>query len=73
MTNYDFLLEEQRAGNMKALFSIGLSTCIPTWMEIYSYHLSHPKLSQFRISEHFNTSKHKVYRIYMYMNQQINE
>ena len=72
MTNYDFLLAMEKAGYMKALFSIGLSSCIPSWMEIFKYHLDHPKLSQFQIATHFDTTKFKVYRVYLFMNQTIN-
>ena len=74
MKKYHYLLELQKSGELKILMNeFGLPTHFLSWMDIYAYHLAHPKLSQFQVALHFNTSKFKVYRVYLFMNQIINE
>ena len=43
------------------LFKLGLPVHLVSYMEICAYHLEHPKLSQWQVALHFNTSKKKVW------------
>ena len=73
--HYDSLqlsAQKKESGELSILLKIGLPVNLISWMEIYEYHVKHPKLSQFQVALHFNTSKFKVYRAYLFMNQVIN-
>ena len=61
-TIYEFLLEKQASGEMKILFALGLPAYYLFFLEIYTYHLSHPNASQWDMALMFNTSKKTVYR-----------
>lgn len=61
-TYYEYLLSKQASGELKTLFALGLPCCYRSYLEIYSYHLAHPKASQFDIALELNTSKRTVYR-----------
>ena len=70
MNKYQYLLELQQSGTLKTLLKeFSFPTHFISWMEIYKYHLEHPKLSHFQIALHFNTSKAKVWEVYHFMNQ----
>ena len=70
MNKYQYLLELKQSGKLKILIKeFGMPTHYPAWMEIYVYHLDHPKLSQFQIALHFEISKAKVWEVYHFMNQ----
>ena len=72
MTKYEFLLELQASGELRTLVKNGfLSPHYLTWMEIYQYHLEHPKESQWQVSEKFNTNKRKVWNAYQLMNEEL--
>ena len=72
MNKYQYLLALQASGELRILINeFGLPTHFLSWMEIYQYHLDHPKLSQWQVALHFNTSKFKVFRVYLFMNQVI--
>ena len=72
MTKYEHLLELQSSGELRILIrEYGLSPHFLVWMEIFAYHLQHPKLSQFQISLHFGVSKAKVWEAYRFMNQRL--
>ncbi|MCQ2341360.1 MAG: hypothetical protein MJZ48_02765 [Paludibacteraceae bacterium] len=62
LTYYEYLLSKQESGELKTLFALGLPCCYRTYLDIYSYHLSHPKASQFTIALELNTSKRTVFR-----------
>jgi len=66
-TNYEYLLEKQQTGELTRLFSLGLSTKYLRFMEIYAYHLTHPKASQLEVSLVFKTCKSVVYEVYQVM------
>ncbi|MCQ2328774.1 MAG: hypothetical protein MJZ59_05465 [Paludibacteraceae bacterium] len=68
-TIYEYLLEKQASGEIKVLFALGLSTSIPTYMQIYKYHLTHPQESQFEVSLAMDVSKPRVQRAYFFMSQ----
>ena len=70
MNKYQYLLELQNSGELKILMNeFGLPTHFLSWMEIYRYHLDHPKLSQFQVALHFDISKAKVCEAYQFMHQ----
>ena len=70
MNKYQHLLDLQASGELKILMNeYGLSTQFLSWMEIYQYHLDHPKLSQFQVALKFGVSKHMVWNVYHFMNQ----
>ena len=69
MTYYNFLLEQKESGLLKKWLQIGAPSQIPGWMEIYAYHLAHPKLSQWQVALKFDVSKAKVWEVYQFMNQ----
>ena len=72
MTKYEHLLELKHSGELKLLMTeFSLPTHFLSWMDIYQYHLDHPKLSQFQIALHFDISKAKVWEVYQFMNQSI--
>ena len=72
MTKYEYLLELQASGELKMLIrEFSFPPHFLSWMEIFRFHLEHPTLSQFQVALHFNTSKFKVYRVYLFMNQVI--
>ncbi|MBR5678859.1 MAG: hypothetical protein IKX20_12140 [Paludibacteraceae bacterium] len=74
MNKYEHLLELQASGELKILIKeYSFPPHFLSWMDIYAYHLEHPKLSQFQVALKFNTSKHKVWRVYLFMNEQITE
>lgn len=63
MTRYQFLLAQKESGELNQWYQYGVSTHIPKWMEIYAYHLEHPKDSYAEISYHFNgVTKSTAYR-----------
>ncbi len=70
-TIYEYLLEKQASGEIKVLFALGLSTSIPTYMQIYKYHLEHPKEGQFKVSLEKNIARTSVQRAYKMMSQVI--
>ncbi|MBO4249810.1 MAG: hypothetical protein J5884_00990 [Paludibacteraceae bacterium] len=72
MNKYQYLLEMQQSSQLQLLIKeFSFPTHYLSWMEIYRYHLDHPKLSQFQVALHFGTSKFKVFRVYLFMNQVI--
>ena len=71
MTNYDFLLEMKLSGRTKALLSVGVSTSVFFWMDVYAFHLHHPLLSQWEVALYFNVSKKTIWKAYRFMDQQI--
>ena len=74
MNKYQYLLEMQQSSQLQLLIKeFSFPTHYLSWMEIYRYHLDHPKLSQFQIALHFGISKHMVWEVYHFMNQSIKE
>ena len=72
MNKYQYLLELQQAGTLKILIKeFGFPTHFLNWMEIYQYHLEHPKLSQWQLSLKYDVSKKTVWMIYRFMNQEL--
>lgn len=61
-TFYEYLLSKQESGEIKTLFALGLSSYYALFLDIYTYHISHPKASQFDMALEFDTSKKTVYR-----------
>ena len=70
MTYYQFLLEQKESGLLKKWLQIGAPSQIPTWMEIFAYHLAHSKLSQWQVAFKFDVSKKTVWTVYRFMNQE---
>lgn len=56
MTKYQFLLSPLKYAQ---------------WMEIYAYHLEHPKKSQWQVSLAFRVSKGTVWNAYRFMEKVI--
>ena len=69
MIYYDFLVLMKEHGFLQGMKQTCLTNQHLAYMEIYAYHLDHPKLSQFQIAVHFNCSKKYVYNAYHTMNQ----
>ena len=70
MNKYQHLLELQASGELKILIrEFGFPPHFLSWMEIYAFHLAHPKLSQFQVALHFGVSKAKVWDVYLFMSQ----
>ena len=62
MTKYEFLVELQASGELRTLVKNGfVSPHYLSWMEIYQYHLEHPKESLFEISTHFAVTKTPIF------------
>ena len=72
-TFYEFLLEKQASGEIKVLFALGVPSYYLFFLEIYSYHLEHPKASHWDMAIHFDTSKKMVYRAIHKLSQSIPE
>ena len=72
MSTYYFLLCKEQQGELTTLFAIGLPTHLKTWMQIYAYHLAHPRLSHFELSLDLNISKSTIQRALSFMNQSLN-
>lgn len=73
MTYYNYLLSKQKNGELSILLQLGLPLHILTWMEVYTYHLANPGVSQFRVALEFDISKKWVYQCYLFMNQSIKQ
>jgi len=71
ITIYEYLLLKQASGEMKVLFRLGVSTSLPTYINIYRYHLEHPKMSQFQVCLMMNVGKTTVQRAYHLLSQKI--
>ena len=69
MNYYQFLVLMDEQGFLKGMTRCCLTNQHLKYMEIYAYHLAHPKASQFKLSLHFNCSKKYVYNAYRTMEQ----
>jgi len=67
-TNYEYLLEKQQTGELTRLFSLGLNEKTTLLrIQIYQFHLDHPKASQWDVCMEFDVSKKTVWNIYQLM------
>ena len=72
MKRYDYLFLEREHGHLDLSIKAGLiGAHLYTWMDVYSYHLCHPELSQFEVCKAMNLSKKMVYKIYQFMSATI--
>ena len=72
MKIYNYLLEKRESGEIKVLFQhLGVSPRYLKFMEIYAFHLEHPKLSMFEVSRKMNVQKSYVWLAYQLMNQEV--
>ena len=72
MTKYEFLLKLQALGELRTLVKNGfVSPHYLTWMEIYQYHLEHPKESLFEISKNFPVTKDAIYKVLHSLNEEL--
>ena len=71
MSYYEFLMEEKEAGRLKKWLQLGAPSQLPKWMEIYQYHLLHPKLNQLELSSDLKVGHSTIQRAIAFMNQEI--
>lgn len=74
MTKYQFLLAAKQSGLLKFLGSeFGFPTHYGKWVDIYTFHLEHPKLSQLQVSIKCNISQSVVSEAYVFMKQEVTD
>ena len=61
--------QKKESGELSILFELGLPVHLVSYMEICTYHLAQPDLSQWQVALHFNTSKRKVWNAYKLLQQ----
>ena len=71
MNYYEFLLQEKAAGRFKIWMRMGAPSQLPTWMEIYQYHLDNPSLSQLALAHDCKVGHSTVQRALAFMNQPV--
>ena len=68
MNNYQFLVSEREQGRFDEYMHRGLiSSNLFTCMEVYEYHLSHPKASTWFVADKFGIDQKYVRNIYAFM------
>ena len=68
MNNYQFLVSEREQGRFDEYMHRGLiSSNLFMWMEVYDYHLLHPKVSTWFVANTFGIDQKHVRNIYAYM------
>ena len=68
MNNYQFLVSEREQGRFDEYMRRGLiSSNLFTWMEVYAYHLLHPKASTWFVANTLGIGQTHVRRIYDFM------
>ena len=68
MNKYQYLLSKKESGELSILFNdFELPLKYQQWMDIYEYHLEHPKKSQWQVSLAFRVSKGTVWNAYRFM------
>jgi hypothetical protein len=68
MTHYQFLVSEREHGNFNEYMRRGLiSSNLFLWLEVFEFHLDHPKASTWLIANKFGISQKHVRNIYAYM------
>ena len=64
--------EKKEEGELSILFNhFELPLKYQQWMDIYAYHLEHPKKSQWQVSLAFRVSKGTVWNAYRFMEGEI--
>ena len=72
MLKYQYLLSKKESGELSILFNhFELPLKYQQWMDIYAYHLEHPKKSQWQVSLAFRVSKGTVWNAYRFMEKVI--
>jgi len=72
MNKYQYLLSKKESGELSILFNdFELPLKYQQWMDIYEYHLEHPKKSQWQVSLAFRVSKGTVWNAYRFMEKVI--
>ena len=69
MTQYQFLLAQKESGELYRWFQYGVNTYYLKWLEIYAYHLAHPKVSMSQMEAKFGYVKAHISNIYSFMNE----
>ena len=68
MNNYQFLVSEREQGRFDEYMRRGLiSSNLFTWMDVYTFHLLHPKVSTWFVANTFGIDQKHVRNIYAYM------
>ena len=68
MNNYQFLVSEREQGRFDEYMRRGLiSSNLFTWMDVYTFHLLHPKASTWFIANELGVGQTHVRRIYEFM------
>ena len=71
MTIYTYLLNKKESGEIRIMFQAGLPAQLLFYLDIYAYHLAHPKESQFQVALYFGVSKKTVWRVYRTLSQSV--
>ena len=62
MNKYQYLLAKKESGELSILLQCGVPTQVLGQMDIYAYHLEHPKESHLKLSHRFRTSQATIQR-----------
>ena len=64
--------QKKESGELSILFNhFELPLKYAQWMDIYAYHLAHPKKSQWQVSLAFRVSKGTVWNAYRFMREEL--
>ena len=68
MNNHQFLVSEREQGRYDEYMRRGLiGLNLNEWIEVYQYHLEHPKASTWDVANSFSISQKHVSNIYSFM------
>ena len=68
MNNYQFLFFEREQGNFNEYLHRGLiGSNLLLWLDVYEFHLSHPKASTWSVANKFHIDQKHVRNIYAFM------